>query len=93
VFHQYTVRVTGEAVLDRDQLAAELERAGISTGVYYPRAVYDFECFRRHPRVAVEPTPVAERAAREVLSLPVHPWLSDEQLDRIVSSVRASLRQ
>jgi perosamine synthetase len=91
VFHQYTVRVTGEAVLDRDQLAAELERMGIGTGIYYPRVVYDFACYRQHPRVVVEPMPVAEQAAREVLSLPVHPWLSDEQLHRIVSSVRACL--
>jgi perosamine synthetase len=91
VFHQYTVRVTGEATLDRDELAAELESLGIGTGIYYPRVVYDFECFRLHPQVVVESMPVAEQAAREVLSLPVHPWLSDEQLDRIVASVREVL--
>ena len=91
VFHQYTVRVTGEAVLDRDQLAARLETMGIGTGIYYPSVVYDFECFRRHPRVVVEPMPVAEQVAHEVLSLPVHPWLSDEELDRIVASVREVL--
>ena len=91
VFHQYTVRVTGEAVRDRDQLAAKLETVGIGTGIYYPSVVYDSECFRRHPRVVVEPMPVAEQVAHEVLSLPVHPWLSDEELDRIVVSVRKGL--
>jgi dTDP-4-amino-4,6-dideoxygalactose transaminase len=35
--------------------------------------------------------PVAEQIAREVLSLPVHPWLSDEDLDRITASVREAL--
>jgi perosamine synthetase len=91
VFHQYTVRVTGEAAVDRDQLAAKLATLAIGTGIYYPRVVYDFDCFRRHPRVVVEPMPVAEQVAQEVLSLPVHPWLSDEELDRIVASVREVL--
>jgi dTDP-4-amino-4,6-dideoxygalactose transaminase len=91
VFHQYTVRVTGEAVLDRDQVAAKLETVGIGTGIYYPTVVYDSECFRRHPRVVVEPMPVAEQIAHEVLSLPVHPWLSDKDLDRIAGSVREVL--
>ena len=91
VFHQYTVRVTQEGVLDRDQLAAKLGALGIATGVYYPSVVYDAHCFRRHPRVIIEPMPVAERVAGEVLSLPVHPWLSDEDLDRIVASVREIL--
>jgi perosamine synthetase len=91
VFHQYTVRVTGEAALDRDQLAAELHVRGIGSGIYYPSVVYDAECYRKHPRVVVEPTPVAERVAREVLSLPVHPGLQEGDLDRIVSSVREAL--
>jgi perosamine synthetase len=91
VFHQFTVRVTPEAALDRDQLATKLDELGISTGVYYPKVVYDADCYRRHPRVRVEPMPVAEQVAREVLSLPVHPWLSDEDLERIVTSVRGVL--
>lgn len=88
VFHQYTVRVTEDAPWDRDRLAAELARLGVETGVYYPRAVYDYDCYRTHPEVRVEPMPRAEAAAREVLSLPVHPGLSDEDLDRIVDAVR-----
>ena len=91
VFHQYTVRVTAEARCDRDTLAEELRRRGIGTGLYYPRAVYDYQCYRDHPRVRVERMPEAERAAREVLSLPVHPALSDGDLDRIVTSVRTVL--
>lgn len=87
VFHQYTVRVTEQAVVDRDELAARLATLGVGIGIYYPSVVYDSECFQRHPRVVVEPMPVAEQLAHEVLSLPVHPWLSDEELDRIVASV------
>jgi dTDP-4-amino-4,6-dideoxygalactose transaminase len=91
VFHQYTVRLTAEAALGRDELAAKLNALGIGTGIHYPRVVYDADCFRRHPRVVVERMPVAEQIASEVLSLPVHPWLSDEDLDRITTSVREVL--
>jgi perosamine synthetase len=91
VFHQYTVRVTGDAALGREELAAKLNALGIGTGIHYPRVVYDADCFRRHPQVVVERMLVAEQVAREVLSLPVHPWLSEEDLDRITASVREEL--
>jgi dTDP-4-amino-4,6-dideoxygalactose transaminase len=91
VFHQYTVRVTEDARLDRDTLARRLAQSGIETGVYYPRAVYDYECYRSHPQVVVGSTPQAEAAAREVLSLPVHPGLSADEIDRIIQAVRAEL--
>ncbi|MGH9012882.1 MAG: DegT/DnrJ/EryC1/StrS family aminotransferase [Acidimicrobiia bacterium] len=92
VFHQYTVRVTGEAPLTRDDLVEGLVARGIGTGVYYPAVVFDADCYRRDPRVVVEAAPEAEAAAGEVLSLPVHPWLSDDDLDRIVDGVRTLLR-
>jgi perosamine synthetase len=69
-------------------LHAELARLGIESGVYYPRAVYDYNCYRSHSGVRIEPMPGAEAAAREVLSLPVHPGLTDDDLDRIVDTVR-----
>jgi perosamine synthetase len=88
-FHQYTIRVTRGAPERRDRLAARLAELGIETKVYYPRVVYDYPCFRSHPQVRRDPAPRAEAAAREVLSLPVHPWLSDQDLDRIVEGVRS----
>ncbi len=91
VYHQFTIRVTPGGPLDRDGLADELRARGVETGVYYPRAVYDYDCYREHPLVDVTPMPIAERAAREVLSLPVHPWLSDADLDTIVRAVREAL--
>jgi perosamine synthetase len=91
VFHQYTVRVTGDARLDRDALAKRLAEHGIASGVYYPRVVFDYDCYRLHPNVTTAPVPRAERAAREVLSLPVHPQLSESDLDRIVDVVRSAL--
>lgn len=91
VFHQYTIRVTAAARLDRDALAARLRARGIGTGIYYPRVVFDYDCYRDHPGVVVSSVPEAFRAAREVLSLPVHPHLSASDVDRIVDEVRGAL--
>jgi dTDP-4-amino-4,6-dideoxygalactose transaminase len=88
VWHQYTVRVTEDAPVDRDRLAQHLQSAGVGCGVYYPRIVFDYECFRDHPSVRATEVPEASRAAHQVLSLPVHPALSARDLDRIVETVR-----
>jgi dTDP-4-amino-4,6-dideoxygalactose transaminase/acetyltransferase-like isoleucine patch superfamily enzyme len=92
-WHQYTVRVAPAAGIDRDQLAKFLAGAGIDSMAYYPRLVHDYPCFREHPRVARDQTPRALRAAAEVLSLPVHPGLTDRDIDRIVGCVREALGQ
>jgi len=82
-FHQYTVRTD-----DRDHLRATLDEAGVDTGVYYPTPIH------RQPAYddVEESFPVAETAASEVLSLPVHPALTDRDLDRILAATRAGLR-
>src|SRR5262249_36022006 len=53
VWHQYTVLVTGEAPVTRDQLVAALGGRGVGCGIYYPKVVYDYECYRVHPRVVI----------------------------------------
>jgi dTDP-4-amino-4,6-dideoxygalactose transaminase len=92
VFHQYTVRVTAGAALDRDAVVAALADRGVRAGVYYPRLVHDYDCYRGHPQVVADETPLAARVAGEVLSLPVHPHLSPADLDRIVEAVTEVLR-
>lgn len=87
VYHQYTLRVTDEALMTRDEAAHSLGELGIETGIYYPRAVFDYPTFREHPRVANDPCPNAHQAAGEVLSLPVHPHLEPGDLDLIIESV------
>jgi perosamine synthetase len=91
VWHQYTVRVTAEARLNRDGLAEALLERGVQSGVYYPRPIYEYDVHRDHPRVDCERMPVAERVAGEVLSLPVHPYLGDDDLAAIVAAVRGAL--
>lgn len=91
VYHQYTVRIGEDARCGRDAFVAALAAEGIEAGVYYPRAVYDYDSYRDNPAVEARPFPEAERAARQVASLPVHPWLSDDDLDRIGAVVRKVL--
>ncbi len=89
VWHQYTVLL--DETVDRDRVVADLAGAGVGVGVYYPRTVFDHDCYRDHPRVVVEEVPVAESVVRRCLSLPVHQHLTDEQLDTIVASLRRAL--
>jgi dTDP-4-amino-4,6-dideoxygalactose transaminase len=92
VFHQYTVRVGAEAACDRRQLAKRLEEVGVGSGIYYPRLMHDYDCYRDHPLVGKDTTPLAASAAAEVLSLPVHQHLTDADIDEVVAAVREALR-
>ncbi len=78
VYHQYTVRVPG----DRDEFASRLADRGVGSGVYYPIPNHRLPSFRLELDL-----PQTERAAREVLSLPVHPSLTDDDLKVIVEAV------
>lgn len=84
VYHQYTVRVPH----DRDGLAAALRSEyNIGSGMFYPVPNHRLAPFR----IDVD-LPETERAARECLSLPVHPSLSEGDLERIVSAVNTLAR-
>lgn len=91
VWHQYTVRLTPEAALTRDQLQAALQVRGVGSGVYYPMSLNRYDCYRDHPRVDQDPMPTTERACREVLSLPVHQHLSAGDVDQVAREVRQAL--
>ena len=91
VYHQFTVRVTEDAPVTREEFVDELTKGGVGCGVYYPKVVFDYDCYRSHPRVVTDRFPNAENAAAEVVSLPVHPYLDDSDLDQIVTTVRKVL--
>jgi len=88
VWHQYTVRVTEDAPLNRDALAKYLRDADVGCGLYYPALMYDYDCYAGHPGIVTDPTPRAARVTGQVLSVPVHQYLSAGDLDRIVATVR-----
>jgi dTDP-4-amino-4,6-dideoxygalactose transaminase len=91
VWHQYTVLVTDEAPVSRDEVITRLTERGVGCGIYYPKTVYDYDCYRNHPRVVADPAPVTERVVRQCVSLPVHHHLSDSDLDQVVEAVRAAV--
>jgi len=86
VYHIYAVRVP-----HRDQIIAALHGRGIGCGIHYPvpihlQKAYEFLC------CAEGSFPVAEQSAREVLSLPMYPELTTEQLETVAGALESLLR-
>jgi dTDP-4-amino-4,6-dideoxygalactose transaminase len=82
----YTVRSA-----HRDWLRQSLRDAGIASAVYYPRPLHALTAYTDCP-TAPGGLRVSEQLAREVLSLPMHPYLDSATQDRIIDAVRAALR-
>jgi len=81
VYHQYTIRV-----VHRDRFAKALRERGVGTGIYYPIPVH-----RQKPFLAMgygdERYPVTDRLTEEVLSIPVHPSLTDDEVSTVIAAV------
>ena len=84
VYHQYTIRVVG---IDRDKFAEELTKNGVGNGVYYPTPIHRLPSFGLSLDL-----PTTEQVARECLSLPVHPSLTQADLEKIVSVVNTAAK-
>jgi perosamine synthetase len=85
VWHQYTV--TLPEGIDREAAVDQLSRKGVGTGVFYPRGAHRFP--HVHAHTGDVDLPVTDRVAASVLSLPVHPLLSESDLERIAAAVNA----
>lgn len=87
VYHQYTLRVNR-----RDELVEALRQRGVGTGVYYPIPVH-----RQRPFVELgygeQSFPVAERLCDEVVSIPVHPSLTDDEVEQVIAAVNAAVAE
>ncbi|HEX9181945.1 MAG TPA: DegT/DnrJ/EryC1/StrS family aminotransferase, partial [Burkholderiales bacterium] len=84
IYHQFTVRLAG-----RDAAKKTLADAGIAAGIYYPVPLHKQPVFEKeYARLSL---PASEAASREVLSLPIYPQLSDEQLRHVAGTLRACL--
>lgn len=86
IYNQYTLRVA-----NRDGLQAHLKSAGIGNSVYYPLPLHLQPCFAYLGYKKGE-FPESEKAASEVLSLPVYPELTQSQLDEVIGAVRGFYR-
>jgi UDP-2-acetamido-2-deoxy-ribo-hexuluronate aminotransferase len=82
VYAQYTIRVP-----ERDRVAERMKKQGIPTAVYYPKCLHEQPVFAQSGQKWGE-LPVAEAASREVLSLPMHPFLTQEEQDEVVNAIR-----
>ena len=80
VFHQYTIRCN-----KRDELREFLLNRKINTGIYYPTLLYNYPSMANYQSSC----PNAETLIKEVLSLPVHPALSDSDVFEVISSIKA----
>ena len=84
IYHQYTVRVLGGR---RDALQESLKERQIGTGIYYPLPLHLQACFASLGYREGD-FPQAERASREVLSLPIFPELAEKEREYIVSTIQ-----
>lgn len=87
VYHQYTVRITKDFAVSRDEFVERLRARDVGAGVYYPKALHTY------PHIAKlgfkdGDYPVAEQAAAEVVSLPVHPAVSVDDIKTIVDAIK-----
>ncbi|WP_416841701.1 DegT/DnrJ/EryC1/StrS family aminotransferase [Haloferax sp. DFSO52] len=78
-YHQYTIRVG-----NRDSVAEQLDEHGIGSGVYYPRCIHEQPAYD----VLDVSAPVSELVSEQVLSIPVHPALDDEEVERVGTVLR-----
>jgi dTDP-4-amino-4,6-dideoxygalactose transaminase len=81
VYHQYTIRVR-----ERDVFVERLKARGVGTGIYYPIPLH-----RQKPLLALgygdQSFPVSEQLTEQVVSIPVHPSLTDEEVDAVIGAV------
>lgn len=85
VYHQYVIRVTDEFPLTRDELARYLHDRGIGTAVHYPVPLHRQPAFAAIAKDAR--CPAAEECAATVLSLPVHPGVTDAERSFICKTI------
>ncbi len=82
VYAQYTIRIA-----DRDKVAEGLKAEGIPTAVYYPKCLHEQPVFAKLGYNWGD-FPESEKASREVLSLPMHPYLTENDQDRVINAIK-----
>lgn len=86
VYHQYTIRVIDEFGHTRDELMEFLKSNDIGCGIYYPKPLHLHEHFRKMGYKEGD-FPVSEMMSKQVLSLPVNPFVTKEDVDIIIDKI------
>lgn len=90
VYHQYTIRVDVNSKLSRDGLVQALRDQGVGAGVYYPKPLHYFDHIAKYG-YRKGSFPIAEKISEEVLSLPVHPMIKDEDAHKMAQIIKKAL--
>ncbi|MDY6931824.1 MAG: DegT/DnrJ/EryC1/StrS family aminotransferase, partial [Halobacteriota archaeon] len=86
VFHQYTIRVTGDCDIKRDDLASELTKGEIGTGIHYSVPIHKQPFYK--DLGYEEEYAISEMMADQVISLPIHPGVGEKDLDYISEFIK-----
>lgn len=84
VFHQYTIRTASQI---RDNLVAQLKEKEIEAGIFYPKPLHLYDHIRLLGYKEGD-FPVAEKCAKEVISLPIHPQVTNEEIKYVAKCIR-----
>ncbi|MFI7643875.1 DegT/DnrJ/EryC1/StrS family aminotransferase [Nonomuraea sp. NPDC049400] len=87
IFHKYVIRTPR-----RDDLARGLSEVGIETIIHYPYVLHELPFMQQHHHRVVT-RGVAKRLSQEVVSLPIHPYLTEQEIDHVVANVKKILLQ
>lgn len=87
VYHQYAILVTEEFSKSRDELKEFLEANEIGTGIHYPKPLHLHKAFEEF-KYKEGDFPVSEKVAKQVLSLPVHPLVTKENINKVIETIK-----
>ncbi|MGN7611137.1 DegT/DnrJ/EryC1/StrS family aminotransferase [Magnetococcales bacterium HHB-1] len=87
VYAQFTIRLPER----RDEISAAMNKEGIPTAIHYPMPLHQQPVFSNSLDIPKPGFPVAETASKEVLSLPMHPFLTPELQDKVIEALKKAL--
>ncbi len=85
VFHQYTIRITTDFPKNRDELSKHLTQHSIGNAIFYPVPIHKQNAYSEYRHLSF---PITETITNEVLSLPIHPSLTEQELDHITKTIK-----
>jgi dTDP-4-amino-4,6-dideoxygalactose transaminase len=84
-WHQYVLRLADSDA--REDFQAHMDSSGVSTGIHYPIPCHRQPLYSDHPQHAAGSLPVTEAICEGIVSIPVHPHLTEEEVERVISAV------
>ena len=79
VYHHYVIRTKF-----RDNLKKELELNGINVGIHYPLPIHQMKSYKKYVK---HPLPITEKIKKQILSLPIHPYLNKKEQNKVISVI------